>query len=196
MMKLVGCIGTVALIAASGVANAQDTYYVQNGSFATIGGISAAGFFETSGVGSDTVTGFDITLKEGAQSVTLCSSSAFGCTVNDLITGETGVTDTGTKLVCSSTCQLYDSEVGFAAPSGFVFAGSQAFQGATEQYRLNGYDNTTNAAAPAGSFVIAAGKSVTTSAPEIDPASAVSGLTLFFGGLAMLAARKRKAVAA
>jgi hypothetical protein len=195
MMKLVSCIGTVALIAVSGVASAQDTYYVQNGMFASIGGISATGFFQTSGIGTDTVTGFDITLHDGGQSVTLCSSSAFGCKVNDLITGETGVTDTGSKLTCSASCQFYDSEVGVAAPSGFVFAGSKAFQGAAEQYRLNGYNNTTDVAAPKGSFVIAAGKA-TTSAPEIDPASAASGLTVLFGVLATLVGRKRKAISA
>jgi hypothetical protein len=195
MMKLVSCIGTVALIAVSGAAAAQDTYYVQNGMFPTIGGISATGFFQTSGVGTDTVTGFDITLHEGGQSVTLCSSSAFGCSANDLITGQSGVTDTGTKLTCSASCQFFDNEVGFAKPSGFAFTGSNAFQGATEQYRLNGYANTKEVAAPAGSFVVAAGKTVA-SAPEIDPASAVSGLTLLFGGLATLLGRKRKTLSA
>jgi hypothetical protein len=194
MMKLVSCLGTVALIAVSGVAGAQDTYYVQDGMFATIGGISATGFFRTSGIGTDTVTGFDITLSEGAQSVTLCSSSAFGCKVNDLITGEFGVTDTGSKLVCSASCQFFDDEVGVVAPSGFVFTGSNAFPGATEQFRLQGYDNTGEVAAPKGSFVIAAGKAV--SAPEIDPASAASGLTVLFAGLAVLMGRKSKNIAA
>jgi hypothetical protein len=162
--------------------------------FAAIGGISATGFFKTSGIGMDTVTGFDITLREGGQSVTLCSSSAFGCTANDVITGQIGITDTGTKLTCSASCQFFDNEVGVANPSGFVFTGSNAFPGATEQYRLNGYGNTTDVAAPKGSFVVAAAKA--TSAPEIDSTSAASAVTLLLGGVAMLFGRKRKTISA
>jgi hypothetical protein len=48
--------------------------------------------------------------------------------------------------------------------------------------------------APKGSFVVAAAKA--TSAPEIDPASAVSGLTVLLGALAMLFGRKEKSISA
>jgi hypothetical protein len=194
MMKLANWIVAVALIAVSGVAGAQDRYYIQTGAFPTIGDISATGFFQTSGIGTDTVTGFDLTLSSGRQSVTLCSSSLFGCTVNDFIPGQMGIVDTGTQLVCTANCLFYDDEVGINFPTGFVFVGGSLGQGETEQYRVGGYQNTAVVAAPIRGFVIAAQKP--TSAPEIDPASASSGLTLLLGGLAVLGDRKRRTIAA
>jgi hypothetical protein len=194
MMKLANCAAAVALIAMSGVAGAQDIYYIQTGDYSKIGNISASGFFETSGIGVDTVTGFDITLTQGKQSATLCSSAAFGCTPNDLIVGESGVVDTGKKLTCLTSCLFYDAETSITSPSGFVFAGVNGLQGAEEQYSLNGYQNTTDVPAPPGTFVLAAGKP--TSAPEIDPASAASGLTVLLSALAVLLGYKRKTVSA
>ena len=192
-MKLAICAAAMALIAMSGVAGAQDIYYLQTGSYSKIGNITATGFFETSGIGTDTVTGFDITLTQGNQSETLCSSAAFGCKLNDLIVGESGVVDTGKNLMCLASCLLYDAETSLPNTSGFVFAGINAFQGAAEQYTLNGFQNTTDVAAPPGNFILAAQK---TSAPEIDAASASSGLTVVLATLAVLLGYKRKIVSA
>ena len=193
-MKLASCAAAMALIAMSGVAGAQDIYYLQTGSYSKIGNITATGFFETSGIGTDTVTGFDITLKQGSQTETLCTSSAFGCTVNDFVAGESGVVDTGKKLLCLASCLFYDNETSFNNPSGFVFAGVNSFPGATEQYRLNGYQNTIGVSAPPGNFILAGQKP--TSAPEIDLTSASSGLTVLLAALAVLLGYKRKSVSA
>lgn len=184
-------MAALAFIAASGAAGAQDTYYIQSGAFPTIGGISVSGFFKTSGVGMDTVTGFDLTLRGHGESITLCSSRTFGCTPNDFLVGDTGVMDTGTALVCAANCLFYDDEVGYTLPSGFLFSGSSTGQGLqAEQYRVGGYKNTAQAAAPKGSFVIAG----RVSAPEIDPASAASGLTLLLGSLIVLRGRRSREI--
>jgi hypothetical protein len=189
--KIVNWLVAVSLIAVAGAAQADDKYYIQSGMFPSIGDIIATGFFETSGVGNNTVTGFDLTLKSGSQSVTLCSSALFGCTFNDFITGQSGIVDTGSQLICTANCLFYDDETSFTTPSGFLFSGGSSGAGLeTEQYRLNGYQHTNDVAAPKGSFVIG-GKSAM-AAPEIDPVSAASGLTLLLGGLAVLLGSKRK----
>ena len=192
--KIVNWVLAMVLFALAGTASADDRYYIQSGMFPSIGDILATGFFETSGIGNNTVIGFDLTFTSGSQSVTLCSSVVFGCTANDFITGQSGIVDTGSKLVCTKSCLFYDDEVSFSSPTGFLFSGSKSGPGLeTEQYRLNGYSHTNDVAAPKGNFVIA-GKAVR--APEIDPASAASGLTLLLGVLAVFSGSKRKRVAA
>jgi hypothetical protein len=111
-----------ALIGASSAASAAtDTYYVETGAYPSIGDISASGFFQTSGAGTDTVTGFDITLMNGTRSVTLCTSGAFGCAVNDTLSGQNWILDNGSKLICEAPCLLEDRGTASGPRSSFIY---------------------------------------------------------------------------
>lgn len=52
------------------------------------------------------------TLSNGTQSVTPCSSGTFGCTLNDTLSGQSGILDNGSKLICEGTCDLEDKGLG------------------------------------------------------------------------------------
>jgi hypothetical protein len=206
--KNLGLQGLLALglIAGPMAANAQtaDVYYIQYGAFPTIGNvksngdptigeISATGFFLTSGVGTNTVTGFDITMSYGGESVNVCSSTIFGCAINDSLVYQFGVVDTGTQLLCSAGCELADRGGGYIGETFFSIGGPTIGYGFSSEISFPTAFLSASTSSPPNGYVIAASRPV--EAPEIDRTSAASGLTLLLGGLAVLRGRREKIAA-
>jgi hypothetical protein len=195
-----------ALVSLVGMAaHAKDEFYsIESGNAAAqIGEITGTGFFETSGFGSSTagngiVIGFDLTLSEGGNSITLCSNAAYGCVPNDILLDQVGVVADSKGLRCVGACYLTDIGNGLGTPTAFTFYGGgseyqlQPFPFASSPKFLTGFVESTDTIT--GNYVIAGGAPTTTqpvlNAPEISPASASAGLTLLLGCLAVLRGRR------
>jgi hypothetical protein len=189
MSKVTKLIIGAALVAASSVAGASDLVY--NIDF-TVGGDAVDGTITTDGSGAPApsdILAFDLNSSDGVSvsgtaSTVFCNTGSCGLVASgNNLAFNFGSTSNNSVVFTQSGSQIALISDEESAPSGGQLATSKDF-GFVGDYLSTA--NVNLGSAPPTSTMMA---------PEVDPASAASGLTLLFGSLAIFRGRKRRSFA-
>jgi hypothetical protein len=184
MRYLANTIALTSILALGGVANAQSVNW--NWSFTDGGADSGSGTFTTASLSG---TSYEVTAVNGtwdsATIAGLIAAGGYAGNDNLLLSGTTQLDLPGISFAVDGPVHqvnlAYITPGEGAVSTGYVVAATN----------LGGGCVNTNCV-PTSSF----GTFTATQAPEIDPTSAASGLTLLVGGLLVLRGRKQQSVAA